>query len=186
MNEIDPKKNSIEKQSNKTYLTLIGSIVLSFLGAFMGSYFNEKGKNAATKEDIASITSAIKAVEHRFQNEYDLGKIKYQLKYNAILKSLESIDAYYSNKFTSFNGQQLTKQFMTIQETRKIHTELLLTSSDTLCNKYLDILFKTNKDSSMIKLHEYRIIAAKELGFSQSLSLDTSLTFIGSIIFDNK
>ena len=43
---------------------LIGAVVLNlFIKSFLPSYFYEKGKNLATKEDIASITDKVESVK---------------------------------------------------------------------------------------------------------------------------
>lgn len=48
-------------------IVLIGLGLLGgWAGAFLGSYFQEKGKNIATKEDISAVTEQIKNVENRF------------------------------------------------------------------------------------------------------------------------
>lgn len=39
----------------------------SLLGSYIGSYISAKGKNLATREDIANITEKIEFVKHRFE-----------------------------------------------------------------------------------------------------------------------
>jgi hypothetical protein len=51
-------------------LTLISGLVIGLLiGRFLPSYFSEKGKNLATREDIAKITEAIEKVRTTYQSE---------------------------------------------------------------------------------------------------------------------
>ncbi|OIR15454.1 hypothetical protein GALL_37760 [mine drainage metagenome] len=48
---------------------IIDGVIILFLGyvAFLKSYFQEKGKNLATKEDIEEITSSVEAIKSSFQ-----------------------------------------------------------------------------------------------------------------------
>jgi hypothetical protein len=52
------------------------SPVLSFLGALLGagllSYFNEKGKNYATKSDIGEITNKVESIKSNFAKEQEI------------------------------------------------------------------------------------------------------------------
>ena len=51
-------------------LTLLGFIILYFLSRnLLPSYFNEKGKNLATKEDVSEITKLVEGVKHSFTTE---------------------------------------------------------------------------------------------------------------------
>ncbi|WP_176060228.1 hypothetical protein [Paraburkholderia sp. BCC1876] len=55
---------------------LLGLLVRDFLP----SYFRKKGENLATKEDIAEITAAQKAVEHRFNELIEASKQRHALR----------------------------------------------------------------------------------------------------------
>lgn len=62
------------------YIITLGSISFGFLvGFFFPSYFNQKGRNLATKEDIGEITDKIEEVKskftnhsHRYTREYEI------------------------------------------------------------------------------------------------------------------
>lgn len=63
---------------------LIGALVMFFLlKSFLPSYFSEKGKNLATKEDVASITDKVESVKT------DYAKVLEELRNNNQLKLAE-------------------------------------------------------------------------------------------------
>lgn len=49
-----------------TLITVLVAIPLGWLGGSLRYYFNEKGKNLATKEDIEQITSLVESVKSEF------------------------------------------------------------------------------------------------------------------------
>jgi hypothetical protein len=52
------------------FLTIIGLLYLYFtLKNLLPSYFSEKGKNIATKEDVSEITDLVETVKHSFATE---------------------------------------------------------------------------------------------------------------------
>ena len=62
--------------------TLINALLLIILGFviknYLPSYFHEKGKNLATKEDISDITKIVEQVKNEFISETELLKTKLQ------------------------------------------------------------------------------------------------------------
>lgn len=76
---------------NQVYIEIvvvIGIVILYFtMKNLLPSYFNEKGKNLATKEDIREITEMVENVKHSFLNETE--KFKNDLhKFSSIHLSL--------------------------------------------------------------------------------------------------
>src|SRR5580704_10390582 len=62
------------------FLTMFGLIILYFtLKNLLPSYFSEKGKNLATKEDVSDITQLVEAVKHSFTKETEQLKANLQL-----------------------------------------------------------------------------------------------------------
>jgi hypothetical protein len=52
------------------FLTVVGMIILYFtVNNLLPSYFNEKGKNLATKDDIEKITQLVESVKYAFAKE---------------------------------------------------------------------------------------------------------------------
>jgi len=68
----------------ETILELINLLVLLFI-AFNFSYMKEKGKNQATKEDIADITHKVEQVKQKNMDEYDRIKTKRQVYQNLLI-----------------------------------------------------------------------------------------------------
>jgi hypothetical protein len=64
-------------------------MLLSAIGAYIGTYLREKGKNVATKEDIGRITDEIEKVKSIYAKEIENVREKQQLKLAAIEKRLE-------------------------------------------------------------------------------------------------
>src|SRR5687768_13991074 len=148
------------------------SVIASFLAVYSNEYLKTKGQNAATKEDIAEITKKIEDVKATIQKNQEVEKLKRELKYNALLKSLKIIDAYISNHITGVNSVVPDKQYASIEEVRECHNSLILTCDDPETLKlYEKIMFNEPvKDSSrsnniMIDLVEYRNAVRKELQF---------------------
>lgn len=63
--------------------------ILLLYVAFVKSYFQEKGKNLATKEDISDITDLIESVKSRLQ-------LSLQAKVNLKREEHDAVIAYYS------------------------------------------------------------------------------------------
>jgi hypothetical protein len=77
---------------------------------FLPAYFSEKGKNLATKEDIAKITEQVKKVENTFLEKAELGKVERNFYYemiDVIYKFLAQI-----KKFEHQEGKSLTKDIV--------------------------------------------------------------------------
>lgn len=76
---------------------LIAFIAGLILGRFLPSYFSEKGKNLATKEDIGRITGEIESVKNIFRDRYNLSKTErdfYEEMVKTIYKFLAKIKRY--------------------------------------------------------------------------------------------
>ncbi|MCX6353052.1 MAG: hypothetical protein NTX03_14520, partial [Bacteroidetes bacterium] len=81
---------------------LVLQIILICLGlylAFFKSYFQEKGKNLATLEDIEKITSKVEAIKTEFIKETEKLKIDLQLlnqiKFSIKTEEIKSLIEYY-------------------------------------------------------------------------------------------
>ncbi|HZX59177.1 MAG TPA: hypothetical protein VFE54_10635, partial [Mucilaginibacter sp.] len=55
-------------------ILLVGLIIFLTVRNFLPSYFNEKGKNLATKEDIESITEKIEKIKSEFVKDIEFLK----------------------------------------------------------------------------------------------------------------
>jgi hypothetical protein len=64
-------------------INIILQVALLLLGlylAFWKSYFTEKGKNLATKEDVGDITNKVE----RIKNEFEIIRVEYQIQYSKL------------------------------------------------------------------------------------------------------
>ncbi len=71
-------------------------IFVTAIGAYIGTYLREKGKNIATKEDIGRITDEIEKIKSIYAKEIEEVREKQQLKLAAIEKRLEAHQKAYS------------------------------------------------------------------------------------------
>lgn len=60
------------------------------LKQYLPSYFSEKGKNLATKEDIAAITREVEAVRHEYSTLVEELRAKHQLRMAALDRRLQA------------------------------------------------------------------------------------------------
>jgi hypothetical protein len=65
------------------------SVMVNLLGTLLISYYTEKGKNLATKEDIAAITSEVARVNHRYNELVEELRARNQMRMAAIDRRLE-------------------------------------------------------------------------------------------------
>lgn len=69
---------------------IAGAVVFLLLKSFLPGYLSEKGKNLATKEDIAKITDEIERVKSQYAVLLEALKAKHQLRLAAIDRRLEA------------------------------------------------------------------------------------------------
>jgi hypothetical protein len=58
--------------------TIIVSIIAGGVGAFLGAYLKQKGKNFATKEDVAKITQIQEEIRTKLANQSHFSRIRYE------------------------------------------------------------------------------------------------------------
>ena len=88
-------------------INCIVSITCGWLGKSLSSYFSEKGKNLATKEDITNITSKIESVKNQFNRQHLRSQafIERQLSaFDCILTELYKMGVIYLDEKYSING----------------------------------------------------------------------------------
>lgn len=64
-------------------------ILLSAIGAFLGSYFRKKAENVATKEDVENITDKIEKVRSQYSEQLETVKASLQLSNQLKLAALD-------------------------------------------------------------------------------------------------
>lgn len=153
-------------------------------------YFKTKGQNIATKQDIAEITFKVEEVRAQVQKGQEIDKQKRELKYQALLTSLNLIDAHLSHTLIPPAGQQISKQFATTEEARACHNNLILTCENTKVVELFGIIMFGPKDKTQQQipptdlLNQYRNLVRKELGFGSDLELDRERAWFGKVIFE--
>jgi hypothetical protein len=179
------------KQTSPIIILLLVALVgiVSTLGT---SFFTQKGQNLATKQDISGITSTVEEIKASVQNSQEIEKQKRELKYKAILTSLNIIDAYISHlKVLDKSLGKISQQSVSIEEIRSCHSNLILTCDNPeIVRKFTQILFNPKEPNGLLKdnfidlLIEYRNLVRLELGFGQPIYSDTITTWIGSTSFE--
>ena len=173
----------IDNKTEYYWMYLLISVILSLITVFLVQYLKDKGKNYATKQDIAGITRKIEDVKAEIQNQQDVEKQKRQLKYDAILKSLTLMDAHLSHILIPGEGQKVKKQHATTEEARKCHSSLILTCETTEILELFSLIMFGPKDPKAEKkpltdlLNNYRNLVRKELGFGAEIPLDRDLAW---------
>ena len=117
------------------FLTLFGFILLFYtVKNLLPSYFSEKGKNLATKEDISEVTKLVESAKHTFTVETE--RLKAQLVLlNSVTHSLVSEER---NSIVDFNE----KYFKWL-------------------NLLMDTSMNNSDDSQAQELHDYRRLLSK-------------------------
>ena len=77
------------KISPNPVVTWIGAALAAGGAAYFGAYFHEKGRSAATKEDIHHITTKIESIKKSFALEIEERKHQNSLQHAALEKRLE-------------------------------------------------------------------------------------------------
>lgn len=72
------------------------ALLLGLIGGYLASYVREKGKNAATREDVAEITNKIEQIKLQHQLIIEQGNQRHQLKIAALDRRLEAHQQAYS------------------------------------------------------------------------------------------
>ena len=182
----------IDNKLEYYWMYLLLSVILSLGTVFLFQYLKDKGKNYATKQDIADITRKIEDVKAEIQNQQVVEKQKRQLKYDAILKSLTLMDAHLSHLLIPSEGGKIKKQYATTEEARKCHSSLILTCETTeILELFSLIMFgqnvpKAEEIAPTDLLNSYRNLVRKELGFGEKIPLDRYKAWFGYGNFENK
>ncbi len=140
----------------KINLLLNGIVLIAVLSfGLWDSYFKEKGKNIATKEDIGDITKEVEAVKQffnesleQFKNDLNLStQVRFTLKSAELEALLNLYDKYFEwfNSMQSFNVPLLREPFE--KETNRI-----------IEKSYLDFLMADSKANLFIKSKEILIL----------------------------
>jgi len=128
-----------------TALQIFGTIVLGlFLKNYLPNYIGEKGKNLATKEDIAEITRKSEEVQDEFRREYEKFNIDLNFKYDFYYKQLTELytqlyaiicqSEYLRRFFLLLNGSKLEFDDAPFIEIHKTTSTSTLKAHNTISN----------------------------------------------------
>lgn len=129
-----------------------------------------------------------------FYPKQEIKSQKRQLKYDALLQSLTLIDALFSNIIELTEEQKdkwgtIKKQYSTVEEARKCHSNLILTCDNYNIVKMFSKIMLLNKntfENPTDLLNEYRNIVRKELGFWNKIELDREIALFANIPFEKE
>jgi hypothetical protein len=166
-------------------ILILQIVILLGLGAayllirsYLPKYFEEKGKNLATKEDIEEITLKVEKVKAEISRSQSIFHAKYQLKHEAYLEALKMVDAHFSHTLQDPDGGQIVKQFATTEDARECHNKLILACENPdILEVFSEIMFGPEKKDAPITpptdlLNRFRNLIRGELGFGVDIDLD--------------
>jgi hypothetical protein len=171
--------------------------ILKHLGfkKLIEGYMNEKGKNLATKQDIAEITRATEAVKQEFNNklvklteEVRFQKYKeqqvYLQKIKAINESLDLIDEFISYRMdtniTPYRKDVIYSDF-TVKARDRYNALVVVCDDKRILDLFLDIVLCKEGDPIVKWYNDYRNYARKELGLEPIQKIDNNRIFISRI-----
>jgi len=140
---------------------------------------------------LESMTEIIATFNSEFHKEQEIEKLKRELKYSSILKSLEIIDAAISHFPFDDNRPDIVKQSATTVEARACHNNLILSCDNIeIIELYIEILdvFHSSKEykiKPIEKLIRYRDLVRAELGFGSLDTLDPKKAWLIKADFEN-
>lgn len=185
-------EKAIENKTEYYWVYVLLALLLTLFATYILQYLMERGKNYATKKDIASITEKIEEVKAKIQNQQEVEKQKRQLKYDALLQSLTLMDANLSHILIPNAGQKIKKQYASTEEARKCHSSLILTCENTDILEMFSLIMFGHKDPNAEKiaptdlLNNYRNLVRKELGFGTEIPLDRDRAWFGHGNFEEE
>lgn len=156
-------------------------VIIGLASGYFGAYLKEKGKNTATKEDVAEVIRKVEEVKVEMSEKDRISTVKYQQKREACLRMLTIIDAQLSHAISNDNdGEEIIvdKQYADIESARKCHNDLLLSVDNQLIvEKFLSILTGKTEDPVQT-LDELRSEVRKEMGYEGSPHRDSDYAWI--------
>ena len=131
--------------------TIIGTIVIFIIGLIVGqllpSYFSQKGKNLADKEDIAKITNEIEQVKNIYKDRHDLSRTEREF-YNEMILKIQSF-LVVLNRYELDNKPISNKVVMNTPELREKYLEFIDTVNEIMAKAYVFL-----NEESYIALHD--------------------------------
>ena len=134
---------------------LLGAIVISVLITYFISYFKEKAKNLATKEDIQEITEKIESIKHDYNKQleefkHDYNKQLEEFKQEQLIRYKAEIVAKVIAEWISNPADNKRLHQLTFEAFLWLPDDICHELSKRLCNKddalpFKEILIATRK-----------------------------------------
>ena len=157
----------------------LAAFLIPYLLQYLLKYSEEKGKNKAHKEDEKELVQIKEDARH-----------VQEIKRNAIIKSLNFIDDYFSwLDWTDPPQKPVRKNLTNVELTeiaRNCYNELVLSCHKETVNQFLKIIFDDDnklRQKGSSPTHEYNLFrnfARKELGL-EKIELDEDKVFIAKV-----
>jgi len=129
---------------------LVGAIqivVVLLLTKYLPSYFSEKGKNLATKEDVTNITNKIEEVKSIYKISYDLSKKEREF-YQGMIDAIYLFQGKLKN-YNLENCKEATKEIFLSDPTLKdVYLSFIDSANAFVGNSYV---FLKDKNYSQLK-----------------------------------
>ena len=163
-------------------LNLVVIVVGGFiLKNYLPSYFSEKGKNFATKEDVADITRRIEEVRHFYASLQEEQKQKGQLRFAALDRRLEVAQQAYVhwwNLLRSVHTTEVGEQVRKCQEFW-VNNRLYLAEDVSLAFRQAYMAAHIHQDLKVASLHDQS--AVKEVRENFKIITDAESIIIRSV-----
>ncbi|MAH06162.1 MAG: hypothetical protein CL561_11460 [Alphaproteobacteria bacterium] len=156
------------------------------LKKYSDSYFREKGKNLASKEDIAELTRIARAVEAEVRHIDRVEERRYELKYQACMDALEIVDSIFchlewtvpvegsngKNRIVTITSEDMPTQTVKASEVRRCHSNLQITCKNKEVLDQFNLLLFGGADNLPMTLLKFRKLIKEELQFEGELPKD--------------
>ncbi len=133
----------------QTIVDVIFLFGLGFFGKYLNSYSTEKGKNAASKEDIAQVTKLVEVVKHDYKVEIERLKSELQSESHVIERRRRVYEEICNSMRVFVSGNEATPEAK--ERFLAAYSSSWLWASErvlTLLNLFVDLQIKHAKNPS--------------------------------------
>lgn len=165
-----------------TFVVAAPFIIAWLLKSYLPGYLSEKGKNLATKDDIAEITQRIEHVKNEYAKELELHRSDIWLQQQRLVWVREEFslkfDTYKNTVFLLSKFHALIADFQVSYASREVHGHISQLSMKSEKNKKY---FRLEYENSKLKLEEAGVkldsikIELKEIGSALGIYFNNEL-----------
>ena len=129
-------------------LVCIISLLFGFIGSLTSSYVKEKGKNIATKEDIANITTQIESVRSEFSKKHLKTQYFFEKRMDAYAELSHMLHVFKSLFYTGRDDHyDFCYQLLCDKDAQVLPPYFCLARQTVLYNEQYNIYFSQNIDT---------------------------------------